>query len=133
MDNRIRMRHLRCFVEVARTGSITRAAAVLNTVQPSLSRSLRELEDAIGQPLFERTGSGLVLTTTGETFLRHVGVGMAQISRGIRQAQGAIERQAVTVGVLPNVMRTIAPVRSPGSRPRRRKPMSGWCSCPGRQ
>ena len=43
MENRIRMRHLRCFLEIARQRSLTRAASTLNTVQPALSRSLREL------------------------------------------------------------------------------------------
>ncbi|QDZ03323.1 LysR family transcriptional regulator [Nitratireductor mangrovi] len=103
------MRHLRCFVEVARHGSITRAAQALNTVQPSLSRTLRELEDEIGGALFERTGRGLVLTSAGEILMRHVGVGLSQISKGIRQAQEPRGAQIVTMGVLPNVARTVAP------------------------
>ena len=109
MTNRIRMRHLRCFIEVARRGSITRAAEELNTVQPSLSRTLRELEEEIGQPLFERTGQGLVLTTASETFMRHVGVGMAQIARGVHQVRGQGDAGAVTIGMLPNVTRTLMP------------------------
>jgi LysR family pca operon transcriptional activator len=109
MDNRIRMRHLRCFMEVARLGSITRAAEALNTVQPSLSRSLKELEEEIGQPLFLRTGQGLVLTGAGEALKRHVGVGLSQISKGVRQAREPKGAQVVTIAVLPNVARTIAP------------------------
>ncbi len=109
MDNRIRMRHLRCFVEVARHGSITRAAEALNTVQPSLSRSLRELEDEIGSPLFERTGRGLVLTGAGERLMRHASIGLAQIAKGVRQAQEKHAIPAVSVGILPNVARTLAP------------------------
>lgn len=103
------MRHLRCFVEVAHHGSITRAAEALNTVQPSISRSLRELEREIGRPLFERTGRGLVLTDAGEVLMRHVGVGMSQIAKGVRYAKEPHGAPAVSICVLPNVSRTIAP------------------------
>lgn len=109
MENRVRLRHLRCFAEVARLGSITRAAETLNIVQPSLSRSLRELEETIGRSLFDRTGHGLVLTAAGEMLMRHVSVGLGQISKGIRQASEPEGGQVVAVGVLPNVARTIAP------------------------
>lgn len=109
MDQRIRLRHLRCFIEIARHGSITRAAAALHTVQPSVSRSLRELEDAVGRPLFERTGQGLVLTGAGEILLRHAGVGLTQIATGVRYAQEPHAMRAVSLYVLPNVARTIAP------------------------
>ncbi len=103
------MRHLRCFLEVARQRSITKAAEALNTVQPALSRTLRELEDEIGQPLFERTGQGLVLTMAGETFMRYVGTGMSQIQMGLRQMRDHGGNQAVTMGMLPNVVRTLVP------------------------
>lgn len=109
MDQRIRLRHLRCFVEIARHGSITRAAEALNTVQPSVSRSLRELEQEIGRPLFERTGRGLVPTGAGEILLRHAGVGLSQLAKGVHFARDSEGVQAVSLYVLPNVARTIAP------------------------
>ncbi|WP_205853309.1 LysR substrate-binding domain-containing protein [Zhengella mangrovi] len=107
--NRIRLRHIRCFLALAELGSMTRAAAALNTVQPALSRTLRELETELGQSLFERTGQGLVLSRAGETFRRHVATGMAQIERGISEACGIAEARTVSVGMLPNVARTLVP------------------------
>lgn len=61
--------HLKYATEVARTGSFTKAAENLYISQPSLSRSIRELEDSIGITIFKRTPKGIVPTPEGEEFL----------------------------------------------------------------
>ena len=61
MDIRI----LRCFVETAREGNITRAARRLHVTQPTMSRQLKELEDELGQKLFIRTNYSMRLTDAG--------------------------------------------------------------------
>ena len=63
------LRHLRYFVAVADAGSITQAAHRVRVAQPSLSRQLRQLEDDIGEPLFDRSGRRARLTPAGEVFL----------------------------------------------------------------
>jgi len=63
------LRHLRYFVAVAEAGSITRASHVVRVAQPSLSRQLRQLEEEVGEPLFDRSGRGARLTPAGEVFL----------------------------------------------------------------
>lgn len=103
------MRHLACFRAVAQTGSVTRAAEALGTVQPSVSRSLRQLEEELGTALFERTASGLVLNEAGRTLLAYVATGMGQIDRGIDAIRGGMEGDRITAYVLPNVVRTIMP------------------------
>ncbi len=60
---------LRCAVTVARLGSQTRAAEALYMSQPNLSKALKELEQLCGFRIFERTGTGMVPTRKGETFL----------------------------------------------------------------
>ena len=72
MLNRLRMRHVRCFLTIARCGSMTAAAKEMNSSQPAVSRSLAELETLVGQPLFERGGRGLTLTEAGERLRRHL-------------------------------------------------------------
>ncbi len=63
--------HLRYFWTVAREGSLARAAAVLNVSQPSISGQIRELEAAVGQPLFRRRGRNNILTETGQLVQRY--------------------------------------------------------------
>lgn len=63
------LRHLRYFVAVAEAGSITGAAHRVRVAQPSLSRQLRQLEEDIGEPLFDRSGRRARLTPAGEVFL----------------------------------------------------------------
>jgi LysR family transcriptional activator of nhaA len=57
--------HLKYFWTVAREGSIAKACFVLHVAQPTISGQLRELEKAVGEPLFTRAGRGLKLTDTG--------------------------------------------------------------------
>ena len=63
--------HLRYFWTVAREGSLARAAAALNVSQPSISGQIRELEAAVGQPLFRRQGRNNILTETGQLVQRY--------------------------------------------------------------
>ena len=58
-------------VEIARLGSINRAAEELYVGQPNLSRYIRELESELGIAIFKRTHKGIVPTPEGETFLRY--------------------------------------------------------------
>lgn len=47
IDTRIKYRHLVCFLEMARQGSLARAADVLAVSQPAMSKTLKELEGVI--------------------------------------------------------------------------------------
>lgn len=106
---RIRMRHLRCFLAIARHGTVTRAAEALSTVQPSVSRSLREFEEEVGSVLFDRTPTGLVLNAAGSTLMAYVSSGMGQVDRGIEALQDRMADARVVAYVLPNVVRVIMP------------------------
>ena len=61
--------HMKYAVEVARTGSINKAAEKLLIGQPNLSRAIKELEASLGIRLFERSARGMTLTREGETFM----------------------------------------------------------------
>lgn len=76
---------LRLFYEIAREGSMTRAAEKLNTVQPALSRSLLMLEDRMKTKLFDRTPGGMRLTPQGERLYIH--------AKKILEEHDAFERQ----------------------------------------
>lgn len=59
------LRHLRYFVQALESGSITAAATRLHVSQPAVSRQLKDLEEELGTPLFDRTHTGLVPTQAG--------------------------------------------------------------------
>ena len=59
----------RLFLAVAEAGSVSAASRSLRIAQPTVSRRLRELEDALGFALFERAHGGTTLTTRGERLL----------------------------------------------------------------
>jgi LysR family transcriptional regulator, transcriptional activator of nhaA len=63
--------HLQYFWAVAREGNLTRAARRLHVSQSALSTQIRQLEDQLGQDLFERTGRRLVLTEAGRLALSY--------------------------------------------------------------
>lgn len=63
--------HLLYFWVVAREGSIAAATRKLNLTQPTISAQLRQLEDSLGEKLFEKSGRGLVLTEAGHIALRY--------------------------------------------------------------
>jgi LysR family pca operon transcriptional activator len=108
---RIRFRHLHSFLTIAQQRSVGAAAQALSITQPALSKTLRELEDALGARLFSRDRKGMVLTRAGETFLQHAAASLAAMREGIdsvRQSQ-ATGRHEVRVGALPNVSASIVP------------------------
>jgi DNA-binding transcriptional LysR family regulator len=58
----VQLRHL---ISLAQSGSFTKSAEALFLTQPALSRSIKSLEDELGQPLFDRVGRRSVLTPFG--------------------------------------------------------------------
>jgi LysR family transcriptional activator of nhaA len=62
---RLNYHHLHYFWAVAKDGNLTRAATRLHVSQSALSVQIRQLEDQLGQPLFERRGRTLQLTEAG--------------------------------------------------------------------
>jgi DNA-binding transcriptional LysR family regulator len=60
---------LRTFLAVVRSGSFTRAAAVVHVTQSAISRQMRDLERSLGAALFERFGRGVHLTAAGDALV----------------------------------------------------------------
>ncbi len=61
--------HVKYAVEVARLGSLNKAAEALMIAQPNISRSIKELEADLGIEIFKRSVKGMVLTPDGEEFI----------------------------------------------------------------
>lgn len=71
--------HLKYALEIARTGSLNKAAENLFMGQPNLSRAIKELENSLGITIFDRSAKGMVVTPEGEVFLKYAGKILAQI------------------------------------------------------
>lgn len=71
--------HLKYAVEVAKTGSVNKAAQALLIAQPNLSRSIKELEQDLGITIFERTARGMFLTPDGEEFIGHANAILSKV------------------------------------------------------
>lgn len=63
--------HLRYFYVVAREGGLKNAASKLRVSQPSISAQIKELEEALGEQLFRRSGRTNVLTDAGQIAYRY--------------------------------------------------------------
>jgi LysR family cyn operon transcriptional activator len=77
------LRHLRYFVALAECLSFTRAAERMHVTQSTLSHQIRQLEDEVGQPLFERIGKRVVLTEAGENFLGYASKALREVDDGL--------------------------------------------------
>lgn len=97
----IELRHVRYFVTVAEEAHFGRAAERLFIAQPSLSYTIRQLEDRLGARLIDRSDRRNVrLTVAGETFLAHARevVGAMQLAVSATQAAERGSRRRLRVG-----------------------------------
>ncbi len=97
-------KQLRAFLTIAETGNITRAAELLNLVQPAVSRQLHLLEDDLGAILFERKRHGMALTEAGKSLLGYARRAMLELDRGRAELSGSATEVTglVTVGLVPS-------------------------------
>lgn len=89
----MKLHQLRDFLAIVEKGSISAAAKYLGIAQPSLSRSIRELEKELGVPLFERHARGAALTPMGAMFAKRARLSMMELERArdeIAQNQGLV-------------------------------------------
>jgi DNA-binding transcriptional LysR family regulator len=89
----IELRHLRYFVAVAEEASFTAGARRAHVAQQVLSTQVRQLEDALGVKLFNRTRHGVTLTPAGDAFLD-----------GARETLGTLERTAAAARNISNAV-----------------------------
>ncbi|MCP1313497.1 MULTISPECIES: pca operon transcription factor PcaQ [unclassified Halomonas] len=111
LNARIKLRHLSAFLEVAKRRSFARAAEALAITQPGISKAIRELEEILETPLFERLPQGVALTQAGLTLLRHVGPALRALDEGV-SAVGDSHRGArwLRVGALSTVESRLLPL-----------------------
>ena len=87
----LELRHIRCFVSVAKHLHFSRAAEELGIAPPSLTRQIQEAERLLGVRLFHRTKRSVTLSAAGEAYLAEALVALDHLSRGEELAQ-SVER-----------------------------------------
>ena len=104
---------LKYFKAVAKFENITHAANSLYIPQPSLSKSIAQLEQELGVPLFERTGNRIRINEFGKRFLEAVDKSFSALNAGIREItdlagleHGQVAISAAVFPNLPDVFRT---------------------------
>lgn len=105
------LKQLRAFLAVVETGTVTRAADVLNLVQPAVSRQIRLLEEDIGAPLFDRERQGMVLTTAGQALEGYARRALLELDRGRAEVMSTTAGEVggvVTIGLLPSTVDILA-------------------------
>lgn len=71
MHDKVELKDISGFVQIARAGSLTQAARESNVPKATLSHNLRRLEDALEVELFVRSSRGLTLTDAGKAYLEN--------------------------------------------------------------
>jgi len=107
----ITLRQMELFLSVAEAGSFTRAADEVLLSQPVLSRTVQQLEHAVGAKLFERTTRSLALTAEGTELLAIARDILRTYHGGMERfaAVRAGERATVTLAALPSVAAGMLP------------------------
>jgi LysR family transcriptional regulator, nitrogen assimilation regulatory protein len=96
---------LQVFIQVAEQGSLTKAAVILDSIQPAISRKIACLERQCGGRLFHRTGRGLTLTEFGRQILPRVKALLSDVTKleSEMKAGGGIPTGEVRLGILPSL------------------------------
>lgn len=96
--------HLFYFWRVARTGHLTQAAAELHTSQSALSAQIKQLEERLGEALFERERRRLTMTETGRLVFTYAesifGLGQEMLGRLEGRSEGMIRLRVGSVATL---------------------------------
>lgn len=105
------LRQLRYFLAVAGTQHMTRASEQLHVTQSTLSHQIRQMEQALGTPLFDRIGRGIRLTEAGEMFRGFAQRALTELESGVN-ALGELDsvlRGQLRVGVIHTINSSLVP------------------------
>jgi LysR family pca operon transcriptional activator len=109
MHPAIKLRHIRAFLDIASDGSLSAVARRQGISQPALSRTLAEIEDLLGVPLFRRERRRLLLTEAGALFRGHVSLGLQALEAGAAALRPGARGDSIRVGILPTAATRLFP------------------------
>lgn len=114
---RLKLRHLHVLLAVMRCGSIRKAAGALALTQPAVSKTIAELEDLVGVPLFDRSAAGVEPTVYGQALARRATVVLDELGQSLKDlsfladpSRGELRigaTEGLAAGLLPAVARRL--------------------------
>ncbi|MGG4196810.1 LysR family transcriptional regulator [Paenibacillus jamilae] len=105
------LRQLQYFIQICKSGSLTKAKAELGVTQPTLSQQLRVLENEFNTPLFNRGAKGVEMTEAGKILL-HKGntiMNLLEEARYQMKNEAIAVRETLAIGCCPAELEYLAP------------------------
>lgn len=93
MERNVSLRHLRCFLAVADSGSFTLASSRMFLTQSSLTATIQQFEELVGVKLFDRTTRRVILTNEGASFRINASKIVKEFDNAIRDLQALAQSQ----------------------------------------
>lgn len=114
----MRIRQLQTFIAVVEQGSIHAAARALGVSQPAVTKTIRELEEGLGAPLFERNSTGVRVSRYGEVFEPRARLLLEEARRAKEEVAQMRDANAgrVAIGITTSVATSILPFAYKGLR-----------------
>ncbi len=101
---------IRYFLSVVENGSMTQAATSNFVSQSAVSKMIKQLENELGTPLFERTGRKIILNRQGKLFYSYASDSIRLLDRGIQTIQAGITAKEEPLSLLFQVTSPLIPL-----------------------
>ena len=88
---RLKLRQLRLLTAIADEGTVLKGSQALNIAQPAATKSIKELEDALGVQLFDRSSRGVTPTDFGRVMIKHAKLILTQLRHAGEELQSLEE------------------------------------------
>lgn len=105
------LRQLEYFIQICKSGSLTKAKEELGVTQPTLSQQIRVLEDEYNIPLFDRVGRGVEMTEAGKILLSKGNAIMNLLEEARNEIYGRnnLSTETLSIGCCPAELEYLAP------------------------
>ncbi|PVZ84802.1 LysR family transcriptional regulator [Serratia sp. S1B] len=102
INNRFPLHLLPTFVIAARLENLRATAKQMNLTHGAISQQIKQLEQVIGYPLFERNGRGIQLNAAGRELLAITEPALLSLQQAINQSRGIAARKTLRISVVPS-------------------------------
>jgi len=102
-NHRVTMTQMQALITLATYGSYAEASAGTGTSEPALHRAIQDLTIALGKPLVERRGRGVMLTEAGRRVVRGFRLARAELMAGLSELEALRGREVgrIVIGAMP--------------------------------